>query len=70
MSEYQDSGLTKPERYSMSRNQVNQDFDKKIENKSFFTSKTSIQEEREIALKKVYDQYWGSGNRGGSFCTE
>lgn len=68
MSEYHEDGLTKPERYNIDRHQVNQEFDKKLENKSFFTSKKSIQEEREAALKKVHDDHWGSRGVGGGFC--
>lgn len=67
MSEYHEDGLTKPERYSMACRRINSDFDKKLENKSMFTSKSSIKEDRERELKKVHDEIWGTG-RGGGFC--
>jgi hypothetical protein len=68
MSEYHEDGLTKPERYSMACRQINSDFDKKLNNKSIFTSKSSIQEERQRELKKAHDQIWSTGRSGGGFC--
>lgn len=68
MSEFHDTGMTKQEHYSMDRHRVNQEFDAKLKNKSFFTSARSIQEEREQALKSVDDSYYGG--RGGGFAME
>lgn len=67
MSEYHDTGLSKQEHYRISRNQVNSDFDKQLKTKSIFTSKSSIEAEREQALNKVQDQYYGGRSVGG-FC--
>jgi hypothetical protein len=60
-------GLSKQDFYRMSKHEVNQEFDKKLANKSFFDSKKSIEADREKALKGVHDQYWGGGG-GGGFC--
>lgn len=63
-----DAGLSKQDYYRQARHEVNQEFDKRIENKSFFDSKKSIEAEREQALKKVHDDHWGSRGVGGGFC--
>lgn len=65
MSEVHDTGLTKQERYAIKKHQINQDFDKKLANKSFFTSKQSIEDDRESALKALDHSFYGGNGRGG-----
>lgn len=53
--------------YRNERNQVNKEFDEKLEKRSIFTSKKSIEREREAALKKVHDFHYPSTGYGGCF---
>lgn len=65
MAEFHDSGLSKNEKYRIEVHQINSDYDKKIKEKSFFTSKTDIEAERKKSLKKVETDYFGRS--GGGF---
>ena len=69
MAEYHDTGATKQENYAREKNQINQNFDKEVKNKSIFTSKSSIEDDRKKALKKLDSDYYGD-NRGGGFFSE
>ena len=65
MSELHDTGETKQECYAREKRVLNRDFDDKIKSKSMFTSKQSIEDEREHALKKLHDCYYGGRGYGG-----
>lgn len=66
MSEfYPDAGLGKSDYHRISRHQANSDFDNKLKNKSFFTSSSSIENERKKALEKIDETYYGRS--GGGF---
>lgn len=62
-----DSGLTKQDYYRQAKHQVNADHDQQLKNKSWFTSKSSIESSRKQALKQVNEDYWGGRGYGG-FC--
>lgn len=64
MSEYHDTGLTREESYAIARRGVNQEYDKRLANKGFFTSRRSIEEERQEALRKTETAFFGE-RRGG-----
>lgn len=66
MAEWHDDGSTLQENYARAKHQVNQDFDKRLANKSFFTSKSSIEADRKSALSKVETDFYGE-RRGGCF---
>lgn len=69
MAEWHDNGYTKEQNYANAKRQVNQKFDTKLSNKSFFTSKRSIEEDRKAALSEVESNYYGN-QRGGGFAME
>lgn len=58
-------GRTKSQNYSDAVDRVNHEYDKKIKNKSFFTSTASIESERVSALKKVKENFYGQYHGGG-----
>lgn len=64
MAEFHDSGLSKNEKYRIEVHQINSDYDRKIKEKSFFTSKTDIEAERKKSLKKVESAYFGRSGCG------
>lgn len=69
MAEYHDSGLTLQESYRIAKGRVNREFDQKQANKSFFTSRSSIEADRKVALNKVETDFYGE-RRGGGFAME
>lgn len=58
-------GRSKSENYRDARKQVNHEYDNKLKNKSFFKSVSSIEAERQIALQKVEESFYGKRTRGG-----
>jgi hypothetical protein len=64
MSEcHPEAGFSKEDHYRLAKNQVNAEFDQKLAKKSMFTSKSSIEDDRQKALSNVESQFWGG--RGG-----
>lgn len=57
-------GLSKNHYYQQAKHEVNLKFDKKLKNKSFFTSERSIEDEREKELKKVNERFYGRSGGG------
>lgn len=69
MAEYHDHGLTREELYANEKRRVNQEYDRKQEKKSWFTSRSSIEADRKVALDRVETSYFGE-RRGGGFAME
>lgn len=69
MAEYHDRGLALQENYRIAKGHVNREFDQKLANKSFFTSRSGIEADRKAALDKVETNFYGE-RRGGGFAME
>ncbi len=67
MESHPDCDWNNDDYYRNERHQVNKEFDKKLQDRSIFTSKKSIEEERKKALSKVHDDYYPSNGYGGHF---
>ena len=58
-------GRTKSQNYRDALDRVNHEYNQKIKSKSFFTSSSSIESERQSELKKVEENFYGRNNRYG-----
>lgn len=63
--EFHDTGLSKSDYYRMAVHEVNAEYDRKQEKRSFLSSKSSIEQDREKALKAVKDRFYSGGGGGG-----
>lgn len=68
MAEFHPENGTKEDCYNRERHSINQKYDKKIQNKCFLTSKSSIEADRKQELDKLHDDYYPK--RGGGFALE
>lgn len=58
-------GISKEELYRIEQHHINNEYDKKLKNKSWFDSKDQINKERDQAHSKNRTRFYGSG--GGGF---
>lgn len=68
MAEFFEGGLTKDQKFNNELKNLNKHYDNKIQNKSIFTSKDRIENQRSQAIKELKTKYYG--NRSGGFAAE
>lgn len=64
MAEWHDDGLSKQERYAMEKRRIDQSYKNKMENRSFFVSKREIEDDHQIALRKLDSDFYGARTGG------